>query len=241
MIAKSLLLVDDDESLLELLGDYLRRLGYSLRTARNGHEALEQVRDGPLDLVILDVMMPGLDGWATLQRIRTQTSLPVIMLTALGDEPEVLRGFASGADDYVAKPFSFAQLAARIQAVLARSVSTTHPEPDAAVLQVGSLRLDLGAHRVTRDGHPLDLTPTEFQLLVTFMEQPGQVLSPRHLVARVWGAEYVDDTDYIRRYVWHLRQKLEPDPRHPCFIENVRGVGYRLRPAQESITPSLGS
>ena len=146
------------------------------------------------------------------------------MLTARGDESEVLRGFAGGADDYVTKPFSFAQLGARIKAVLDRS------SPDrgevGAILRGADLVVDLERHRVTRQGEPIDLTPTEFRILATLMRQPGHVLSPRQIVTAVWGAEYVEETGYIRRYVWHLRQKLERDPRDPRYVINERSVGY---------------
>lgn len=219
---KRLLLVDDDPSLVQLLSDYLTRLGYGVASALDGPKALTLLEDGAFDLVLLDVRMPGLDGWQTLQRLRAMTHIPVIMLTALSDEPHVLRGFALGADDYVAKPLSFAQLTARIEAVLKRTQRGEKSE----ILQAGGLVVDIGARRVQRDGQLINLTPTEFKLLVALMEQPGRVLSPRQLVVRVWGPEFADDTDYIRRYVWHLRQKLQPDSNCPHYIRNERGFGY---------------
>jgi two-component system, OmpR family, KDP operon response regulator KdpE len=219
-----LLVIDDDRSLVELLTDYLGRLGYEITGAGNGQAGLAAIATSEPDLVLLDVTMPGLDGWQVLARIRATTTVPVIMLTARGDEPEVLRGFAAGADDYVTKPFSFAQLAARIKAVTERA------SPDRAegamVLRGSDLEVDTVRHRVLRAGAPVDLTPTEFSILVTLLREPGHVLSPRQIVAAVWGAEYVDETGYIRRYVWHLRQKLELDAHHPRYILNERGVGY---------------
>ncbi|MHB8892325.1 MAG: response regulator transcription factor [Candidatus Limnocylindrales bacterium] len=219
-----LLMIDDDRSLVELLSDYLSRLGHEVQAAANGQLGLEAIAAGEPDLVLLDVTMPGLDGWQVLARIRALSTVPVVMLTARGDEPEVLRGFAGGADDYVTKPFSFAQLAARIKAVTERAF------PDrtegATVLCGADLEVDTVRHRVLRSGLPVDLTPTEFSILVTLLREPGRVLSPRQIVASVWGAEYVDETGYIRRYVWHLRQKLEPDARHPRYILNERGIGY---------------
>lgn len=219
-----ILLVDDDRSLLELLGDYLRRSGHQVMAVGSGHEGIRAVGEVAPDLVLLDVTMPGLDGWQVLARIRAESSVPVIMLTARGDEPEILRGFAAGADDYVTKPFSFAQLAARIKAVLDRSAHGR--EPSAGIIRGLGLEVDLDRHRVLRGEELIDLTPTEFRILATLMREPGRVLSARQIVAAVWGSEYADETGYIRRYVWHLRRKLELDPRQPRYILNERSVGY---------------
>jgi len=220
----TILLVDDDAALLEILENYLRRAGDEVQTAASGVAALDALASSQPDLVVLDVTMPGVDGWQVLRRIRERWTVPVIMLTARTDEPDVLRGFASGADDYVAKPFSFAQLEARIRAVIARS--GRGPESDTRLLVAGNLQVDLNSHRVRRDGELINLTPTEFRLLAALMEQPGKVLSPQQLVSTVWGKEYVDEIGYIRRYIWHLRQKLEPDPEVPLYIQNERNVGY---------------
>ncbi len=219
-----ILAIDDDRSLLELLVDYLGRLGHDVTEAPDGQRALAGLDAADPDLILLDVTMPGLDGWQVLARIRAVSQVPVIMLTARGDEPEVLRGFAGGADDYVTKPFSFAQLSARIRAVLDRA----SPERTDATstLRGADLVVDVDRHQVLRNGEPVELTPTEFSILVTLMRQPGRVLSVRQIVTAVWGADYVDETGYIRRYVWHLRRKLERDPRDPHYIVNERSVGY---------------
>lgn len=219
-----ILIVDDDRSLLELLTDYLGRLGHDIRGVPDGQQALACFDDPPPELVLLDVTMPGLDGWQVLARIRAASQVPVIMLTARGEESEVLRGFAGGADDYVTKPFSFAQLAARIKAVLDR-VSLDRRE-DANVLRGADLVVDVDRHRVLRGDESVDLTPTEFRILETLLRQPGHVLSARQIVSAVWGAEYAEETGYIRRYVWHLRRKLERDPHDPRYIVNERSVGY---------------
>jgi len=219
-----ILLVDDDRSLLELLGDYLQRSGHQVTARGSGHEGIRAVAESAPDLVLLDVTMPGLDGWQVLARIRAESTVPVIMLTARGDEPEILRGFAGGADDYVTKPFSFAQLGARIKAVLDRTPRGR--EPTAGVLRGLGLEVDLDRHRVLRGEELIDLTPTEFQILATLMREPGRVLSARQIVAAVWGSEYAEETGYIRRYVWHLRRKLELDPRRPMYIVNERSIGY---------------
>jgi len=226
-----IMLVDDDRSLLELLGDYLGRLHHDVTGFADGAAALSVIAVEPPDLVILDVTMPGLDGWRVLARIRATSRVPVIMLTARADEPDVLRGFAGGADDYVTKPFSFAQLAARVHAILDRA--TGDQVATGAVLRSGDLEVDIDHHMVHRGGEPVELTPTEFQILATLIREPGRVYSARQIVTAVWGAEYADDTGYIRRYVWHLRQKLERDPRHPRYIVNERAIGYRFRAASD--------
>jgi two-component system KDP operon response regulator KdpE len=218
------LIIDDDRSLRELLTDYLGRLGHELVGVSDGQAGLEALTTATPQLILLDVTMPGLTGWQTLARIRAVSTVPVIMLTARGDEAEILRGFAGGADDYVTMPFSFAQLGARIKAVLDR---TSPDRADAGhVLHGADLEVDLDRHRVLRAGEPVELTPTEFRILATLMSQPGKVLSARQMVAAVWGAEYVEETGYIRRYVWHLRRKLERDPGDPRYILNERSVGY---------------
>ena len=226
-----ILLVDDDRALLELLGDYLGRLGHEVDGVTDGSRAMATLASSPPDLVLLDVTMPGLDGWRVLARIRAESRVPVIMLTARADEPDVLRGFAGGADDYVTKPFSFAQLAARVHALLDRASGDR--QETGTVLRSGDLEVDIDRHHVLRGGEPVELTPTEFRILVALMREPGRVRSARQIVTAVWGAEYADDTGYIRRYVWHLRQKLELDPRHPRYIINERSVGYRFRAAPD--------
>jgi two-component system KDP operon response regulator KdpE len=218
-----LLVIDDDRSLVELLSDYLTRAGHDVSGAPDGQRGLEAAAAMHPDLVILDVTMPGLDGWQTLARLRAQGPVPVIMLTARGDESEILRGFAGGAADYVTKPFSFAQLAARISAVVDR---TSSGRQASEVLTGADLEVDTVRHRVLRAGVVVDLTPTEFSILVALMREPGRVLSARQIVTSVWGAEFMEETGYIRRYVWHLRQKLELDPHEPRYVLNERGIGY---------------
>lgn len=219
-----ILLIDDDRSLVELLGDYLTRLGHEVVGVASGQDGIGALGKQTPDLVLLDVTMAGLDGWQVLARIRSLSQVPVIMLTARGDEPEILRGFAGGADDYVTKPFSFAQLAARIKAVLDRSPHGR--EAATAILRGADLEVDVDRHRVLRGGETIDLTPTEFRILVTLLREPGKVLSARQIVSSVWGNEYAEETGYIRRYVWHLRRKLERDPQQPRYILNERNIGY---------------
>ncbi len=222
----SILIIDDDASLSELLGEYLRGQGFAVHTAADGQKGLRAFYEQKPDLVILDVTMPKLDGWETLKRLREVSDTPVIMLTARDEEPNILRGFSLGADDYVTKPFSFAQLAARVKAVLARrgaGIST------AERLEAGGLQVDFATRRVTRDGELLALTPTEFKLLTVLMRRAGEVVSPEELVREVWGPQYANEIGFVRRYVWHLRQKVEKDPENPRYIHNERGFGYCFR------------
>lgn len=222
-----LLIIDDDKGLDELLGDYFAGQGYSVRSAGNGKLGLRAMYERQPDIVLLDVTMPEKDGWETLRRIREISNLPVIMLTARGDEADILQGFSLGADDYVTKPFSFAQLSARIRAVLGRSPQENTAETK---LSAGGLEVDMRLKRVWRDGQPLALTPTEFKLLVTLMHHEGDVVSPKDLVKEVWGAQYASEIGHVRRYIWHLRQKIEPDPENPRYVHNDRGFGYRFAP-----------
>ncbi len=225
----NLLIIDDDRGLDQLLSDYLAGQGYSVRAAENGKLGLRAMYERQPDIVLLDVTMPDKDGWETLRRIREISNLPVIMLTARGDEADILQGFSLGADDYVTKPFSFAQLSARIHAVLSRSAQENAAETK---LSADGLEVDMRLKRVWRDGQPLALTPTEFKLLVTLMHHAGDVVSPKDLVKEVWGAQYASEIGHVRRYIWHLRQKIEPDPENPRYIHNDRGFGYRFGAAE---------
>jgi DNA-binding response OmpR family regulator len=222
-----LLLIDDDESLTELLSDYLKKQGHTVCLASDGLDGVRQLFAHKPDLVILDVTMPYRDGWHTLERIQEMSQIPVIMLTARAEEPDVLKGFALGADDYVIKPFSFAQLAARVNAVLARAGQA--PIDDLMRLEQGGLEVDLSTKRVKRDGKLISLTPTEFKLLVSLMRRAGDVVSPEELVSEVWGKQYTGEIGHVRRYIWHLRRKIEPNPEHPRYIHNERGFGYRFQ------------
>lgn len=227
----SLLIIDDDKGLTQLLSDYLSGQGYSVHAAENGRQGLRVIYETRPDIVLLDVTMPEKDGWEILERIREISSLPIIMLTARGDEADILHGFSLGADDYVTKPFSFAQLAARIHAVLARFGQENTQENR---LSVGGLQVDTRLKRVWREGQPLTLTPTEFKLLVALMRHPGEVISAEGLVREVWGPQYASEIGFVRRYVWHLRQKIEPDPENPIYIHNDRGYGYRFGSVENS-------
>ena len=221
----NVLIIDDDKGLDELVSDYLAGQTYSVRSAENGKLGLRAMYERQPDIILLDVTMPEKDGWETLRRIREISNVPIIMLAARSEEADILQGFALGADDYVTKPFSFAQLSARIHAVLSRSTQENASE---SRLSAEGLEVDMRLKRVWRDGQVLALTPTEFKLLVTLMRHPGDVVSPKDLVKEVWGAQYASEIGHVRRYIWHLRQKIEPDPENPRYIHNDRGFGYRF-------------
>ncbi len=227
-MSQRILFIDDDQALHDLLGQYLQQAGFTVSDALSGLEGLKRLSQDGADLVLLDVMMPGLDGWEMCRRIRQGSTVPIIMLTAKGEEVDKLRGFQLGVDDYVTKPFSFAELTARVKAVLARANRAV----DAAVPvhRYGELTIDFDRHVVLRGPQVVDLTPTEFRLLQALVRQAGRVCATERLLAEVWGPEYIDDTGYIRRYIWFLRQKIEPDPAHPRYIHTEREFGYRFEP-----------
>jgi two-component system KDP operon response regulator KdpE len=227
-----LLLIDDDESLTELLSSFLANQGYTMRVASDGVVGLRMLFAHTPDLVVLDITMPQRDGWETLERIREVSDLPVVMLTARDEESEVLRGFSLGADDYVTKPFSFAQLAARIRAVLARAKQQVSDTEN--FIRGGELKIDLRTRQLWRGDQQIALTPTEFKLLVTLMRRAGEVVSPEKLVREVWGPQYAGEVSHVRRYIWHLRKKIELDPDNPGYIHNERGFGYRFDAGSEA-------
>ena len=224
----NILLIDDDAKLTRLLRESLESVGYAVTEAHNGLDGLRELYARQPDLLVLDVMMPRMDGWQTLERVREMSNVPVIMLTARDAEPERLRGFELGADDYVTKPFSLAEINARVKAVLARSGRGSLQVPSLPSLTVGEMEIDFRDRVITRRGEVIHLTPTEYRLLATLAESHGHTLSHEQLLERVWGPEYVDEPGYVKRYVWYLRQKIEDDPSVPRYVETVRGFGYRL-------------
>lgn len=224
----NILFIDDDESLTEVLGTYLKNQGFHVSISSNGKDAVRRLVDRHPDLVILDVNLPERSGWEVLERIREVSEVPVIMLSARDAEADILHGFSLGADNYVTKPFSFAQLTARIRAVLARA--GVQNEVDSDVVQVGELTLDRRNRRLWIGDVRVALTPTEFKLLSALIMRAGEVISPEELVRTVWGSPYAGEVGYVRRYIWHLRQKIEPDPENPSYIHNEHGFGYRFQP-----------
>ena len=228
-----ILLIDDDQTLLHLLGQYLRESTFDVVEASNGPLGLRLAYGEKPDLVLLDVMLPGMDGWEVCTRLRELTDLPIIMLTAKTTEDDILRGFSLGVDDYVTKPFSFAELVARIQAVIGRM----HPEPkESGYIAHGEILLDMEKFRATLGDQTLELTPTEFRLLEALVRRKGKVASDEDLMSEVWG-EKRSDPALVRRYIFNLRKKLEPDPSRPVWIQTLHGFGYRLGTAP--LTPPL--
>jgi len=221
---RSVLIVDDDHRMRRLLRLNLESTGYRVVAAEDGAAALEAAEIDPPDLVLLDVMMPGMDGFSCLQRLREFSQVPVILLTAKGEEADKVHGLDLGADDYLTKPFGPAELLARVRAALRRQPGATPP----ATLVVGDLTINLARRRVIRHGEEIRLTPTECRLLYELASNPGRVMLHTDLLARVWGAEYREEVDYLWTYVRYLRNKLEPDPSHPRYILSEPGVGYML-------------
>ncbi|MEN4013706.1 MAG: response regulator transcription factor [Bellilinea sp.] len=221
-----ILVVDDDPTLLRFLQDFLRQERYSVVAAANGSDALRQAYREHPDLVVLDVMMPGMDGWEVAARLRELSSVPIILLTAKSSEADKLRGFGLGVDDYITKPFSFAELTARIQAVLNRTRQASAAERN--LLQLGDLEVDLDRREVRRAGDPVVLTPTEFRLMEVLARNAGKAVAETELVREVWGAYRQENTTTVRRYIFLLRKKIEPQPDEPRYILTVRGYGYRL-------------
>jgi DNA-binding response OmpR family regulator len=227
-----ILVVDDEPHVRKLVKANLESSGYKVLTAADGEEAIDTVERELPDLVILDLMLPKLDGYAVCRRIREFSAVPVIMLTARSAEVDLLHGFEVGADDYLTKPFAVNELLVRVQAVLRRS---KWPEQVLAlqVFKAGAIEIDFAQHRVTVDGEPVKLTPTEYRLLAYLASNTNRVIMHRELLRAVWGPEYGDETEYLRVYVRYLRQKLEPDPSNPRYILTQPGAGYMFYQPEE--------
>jgi two-component system KDP operon response regulator KdpE len=220
-----ILLVDDDKTLLKFMASYFEDEGFDVISAERGQDALRKFYQARPDVVVLDVMMPGMDGWEVCARLRELADVPVIMLTAKTSEADKLRGFRLGVDDYVTKPFSLAELAARINAVIARAGSQREGEPP---LTVSDLVIDQRKREAHLEGEPLELTPTEFRLLAALAERAGEAVSKGELSSIVWGKNRSSSSSVLRRYIWLLRKKIEEDPSDPDRLVTIRGYGYRL-------------
>ena len=223
----SVLVVDDDADVRTLVGELLKRAGYQVSEAPDGRAALRALYDERPDLVLLDVSMPELDGWGTLERIRELSDVPVVMLSALGAELEKVRALRGGADDYVTKPFGRQELLARVESVLRRAPSRQVRDTYADRL----LEVDFGERRVTAGGQDVELTPLEFRLLSAFVDHPGQLLAHDQLLQLAWGGERGTSRDQVKLYVGYLRRKLASAGIAPETIETVRGFGYRYSPS----------
>jgi two-component system KDP operon response regulator KdpE len=226
------LAVDDEPALLELARDSLEARGFQVLTAHDGTEALRRARDDVPDLIILDLVLPDLDGFEVLRQLRATMAVPVIILTMRDDERDMIRGLELGADGYVTKPFSPDELAARMHAALRRADWGGSPSGGLVVVDEW-LEIDFDEREVVVAGRRVALRPTEYRLLYHLVQNAGRTLPFETILARVWGPEYRAETQYVHLYVTYLRQKIEPDPHRPRYILTKRGVGYRFRPLTE--------
>ena len=224
-----ILLIEDDATFAEGVRFYLAARDYDVRWARDGQEGLRLCYAWQPHLVILDVMMPGMDGWTVCSRLRELSDVPVIMLSARGQEIDRVRGLQGGADDYITKPCSLRELAARIEVILRRAgrgAGVPASVLDAA--EEESLAIDLVGRQVLRGGEPVKLTGTEWRLLFALADNAGQIVPHERLLERVWGPEYIGNTEYLKLYIWRLRQKIEDDPKAPKYLITEHGIGHRL-------------
>ena len=224
----TVLVVDDEPRLVDVVRMNLEFEGYRVLEAGDGYRALEKLKEDLPDLVVLDVMMPELDGFETLRRIREVSNVPVIMLTVRQEETDRIRGLEIGADDYLTKPFSPRELQSRIKALLRR---TFMPKParKTKIVVDNDLTIDFSKREVWARGQKVTLRPTEYKLLYHLVNNAGRLMTHETLLSKVWGPEYRDESHYLRLYITYLRQKLERDPAHPCYILTERGIGYRFR------------
>jgi DNA-binding response OmpR family regulator len=227
MKSPRVLVIDDDDDIRGLVVELLQRAGLDVEEAGDGRAGLRAFHQAPADLVVLDVSMPELDGWQTLERIRDLSDVPVMMLTARGAELERVRGLQAGADDYMVKPFGRQELVARVQALLRRARSTGEDTQDSYADE--RITIDFGQRAVTYEGREATLTPLEFKLLSAFVRNPRQVLSREQLLELVWGNAYGVSGDQVKLYVGYLRRKLDPEHPDRVPIETVRGFGYRYQ------------
>lgn len=229
---KTILLVDDDPLLIDTLTYSLKKEGFQVVSAANGLEAVSLQQKITSDVVVLDIMLPGIDGWEVCRRIRRHSAVPVIMLTARDDEFDRVLGLEIGADDYLAKPFSFRELLARIRAILRRVDFDTQPTT-AGLTTIGAVTLDHTARRISKNNVPLSMTQKEYDLVFTLMSRAGQVITRAELFDLVWGVDWIGDARTLDVHIRWIREKLEDDPGRPVYVQTVRGVGYRFATPEE--------
>lgn len=225
MIEPNVLIVDDEKPIRDFVQKNLDVRGFRVIVASNGVDALDIFNSRSIDLVILDIMMPYMDGLETTRQIRQISTVPIIILSALGEEADKIKAFDLGADDYLTKPFGVGELLARVKAVLRRS-NWSDDAVRPGSIQLGNIAVNFERHEVLVDGNAIELTPTEFNLLVYLMDNPGKVLSHRKILQNVWGPEYGEEHEYLRVYIGHLRQKIKINPSRPEYIVTKRGIGY---------------
>ena len=223
-----ILVVDDERVLVKGIRFNLENEGYQVETGSDGEEAVEKARGGNFDLIILDLMMPRIDGLQACMKIREFSNVPIIMLTARSEDADKIIGFECGADDYITKPFNILELKARIRALLRRAGQTAQQEKVANRLTRGSIEIDTDERAAWKDGQPVDLTAKEFDLMELFLRNPGRVYSRENLLNQVWGYEYIGEYRTVDVHVRRLREKLEPDPANPEYILTKWGVGYYM-------------
>ncbi len=223
-----ILVVEDEESFIDALTVGLTREGFQVVIARDGQEAIEAFHAQPFDVVLLDLMLPRVSGLDVCRTIRLSSTVPIIIVSAKGEEVDMVLMLEIGADDYVTKPYRLRELVARIRAVLRRHETTASTPPSEAVVEQGPLRLDIDARRCFVDGREVKLRKKEFALLLLLLENPGRVLTRDVLIDRVWGSDYVGDTKTLDVHIKRLRTLIEVDPKNPQYITTIRGVGYRL-------------
>jgi DNA-binding response OmpR family regulator len=226
---KHILIVEDDLSIAELQRDYLEASGFHTEIADNGEMGLDKALNGQFDLIVLDVMLPKLNGFEVCRRIREESDIPVLMVTAGREDIDVIRGLGQGADDYITKPFKPAELVARIKAHLSRYDRLKGKQTDSREIEIRSLRIDIEARRVFIEEVEVLLTVKEFDLLVFLATHPNRVFSKDQLFERIWGIDAIGDTQTVTVHVRKLREKIEKDPPYPAFIETVWGAGYRFK------------
>jgi DNA-binding response OmpR family regulator len=227
-VSQKILVVDDEPHILELVKYNLAQEGYEVLTAHDGAQAVARARDSQPDLIILDIMLPYVDGLEVCRQIRRDSAVPIIMLTAKGGELERVVGLEIGADDYVTKPFSPRELGARVRAILRRTTAEASPG-QAGPLRGGGLILDPNTHEVTLDGRAVDLTAKEFELLRLLLSHPNRVFTRDFLLEHIWGYDYYGSTRTVDMHISRLREKIEDDPASPTYIVTVRGVGYKFK------------
>ena len=225
---RNILVVDDERQITRVLKTTLSSQGYAIRTAADGDEALQVMKDWPPDLLITDLRMPNMDGLALCRHVRAKSAIPIIVLSVKGEERIKVEALDAGADDYVTKPFSFNELLARVRALLRRA--SAPPELEAESIAIGDFRIDVAARSVLVQGREVRLTPKEFDLLLYLARHPGRVLTHRALLAAVWGSTSIEQPEYLRVFVGQLRKKLEPEERSPRYIVTEPWVGYRFQP-----------
>ncbi len=222
-----ILIAEDEEDIRHLLAMHLRQEGHTILEAADGQEALEQFARSPVDLILLDVMMPRLNGFQVLTRVRESSDIPVIFLTAQLEEEDKILGLGLGADDYVVKPFSLLEIASRVNAQLRRFLTYSGGNRR-VILRNGPLEMDCDNYTATKNGQPLELNPKEFKILSLLMENPGKVFTKKQLYESIWEEVYYGDSNTIMVHISHLREKIEDNPKDPRYLKTIRGIGYRM-------------